>query len=97
MGDGKENQYFFQLTIFNEHLNNTIITAMTFKYNTYNVVFFFFFFFPVVIWCFVVGTRVFRFSTLRGNRSVRSESLPARRIQTFTTDKLPGRPVSIQY
>lgn len=54
----------------------------------------FLFFTTVVIWCFALGTGMFRCSTLRGNWSVWPEPLPARRIQTLTTNKLSRWPVS---
>lgn len=41
-----------------------------------------------------LGNGVLGLSTLRRNRSVRSESLPARGIQTLTANQLPGRSVS---
>lgn len=49
---------------------------------------------PVVIWRFALGISVLGFTTLRGNRSVRLEPLPARRIQAIATNQLPRRPVS---
>lgn len=49
---------------------------------------------PVVIWCFALGAGMLGFTTLRRNRSIRLESLPARRIQAIATNQLPRRPVS---